>query len=66
MGSLLINVLGCFLIVAGIIAIAGSAGDCDGKCMEYANSMGEMMIALFIGLTLFVTGGIMIYSDNKE
>ena len=60
------TILGGFLLVCGMIAIAGSAGDCDGKCMEYANSMGEMMIALFIGLTLFVTGGIMIYSDNKE
>ena len=60
------NILGGFFIFAGMMAIAGSAGDCDGKCMEYANSMGEMMIALFIGLTLLVTGGIMIYSDNKE
>ena len=46
MGSLLMNVLGCFLIVAGIIAIAGSAGDCDGKCMEYANSYYEMFMAM--------------------
>ena len=65
MGSLLMNVLGCFLIVTGIIAIAGSAGDCDGKCMEYANSMGEMMIAIFIGLTLIVTGGIIIWKENS-
>ena len=32
-------ILRMFLVVCGIIAIAGSAGDCDGKCMEYANSM---------------------------
>ena len=60
------TILGGFLVVCGMIAIAGSAGDCDGKCMEYANSMGEMMIAIFIGLTLMVTGGIMIYNDNTE
>ena len=29
--------LGTFLILAGLMAIGGSAGDCDGKCMEYAN-----------------------------
>ena len=60
----MMNILGGFLIFAGLMAVAGSAGDCDGKCMEYANSMGEMMIALFIGLTLMVTGGIIIYKSN--
>lgn len=59
------TILGGFLLFAGLLAIAGSAGDCDGECMEYANTFGEMMIALFIGLTLVVTGGIMIYSENK-
>ena len=58
------TILGGFLFTIGLMAIAGSVDDCDGKCMEYANSMGEMMIALFIGLTLVVTGGIMIYNDN--
>ena len=60
------TILGGFLFTAGLIAIAGSAGDCDGKCMEYANTMGEMMMAIFIGLTLMVTGGIIIYNDNGE
>ena len=58
-------ILGAFLVVCGMIAIAGSAGDCDGKCMEYANSMEEMMIAIFIGLTLFVTGGIILWKENS-
>ncbi len=60
------TILGVFLFTVGLMAVAGSAGDCDGKCMEYANSMGEMMIAIFIGLTLMVTGGIIIYNDNGE
>ena len=60
------NILGGFLIFAGMMAIAGSAGDCDGKCMEYANTMEEMAIAIVIGLTLMATGGIMIYNANKE
>ena len=60
------NILGGFLIFAGMMAIAGSAGDCDGKCMEYANTMEEMTMAIVIGLTLLVTGGIIIYNENKE
>ena len=61
MGSLLMNVLGCFLIVAGIIAIAGSAGDCAGKCMEYANSYYEMFMAMGIGFMLVGTGAFILY-----
>ena len=61
----MIKFVGVFLILAGLMAIAGSAGDCDGKCMEYANSMEEMMIAIFIGLTLFVTGGIILWKENS-
>ena len=38
------NIVGGFLIFAGLMAVAGSAGDCDGKCMEYANTMEEMMV----------------------
>ena len=60
------NIVGGFLIFAGLMAVAGSAGDCDGKCMEYANTMEEMAMAIIIGLTLMVTGGIMIYNANKE
>lgn len=61
----MLKFLGVFLILAGLMAIGGSAGDCDGKCMEYANSMEEMMIAIFIGLTLFVTGGIILWKENS-
>ena len=60
------NIVGGFLIFAGLMAVAGSAGDCDGKCMEYANTMEEMAMAIIIGLTLMATGGIMIYNANKE
>jgi|TARA_B000000609_G_C23948996_1_gene227762 hypothetical protein len=46
------------LIMAGIVLMAGSAGDCDGKCMDQANTLGEMMMYAFMGLTLFLTGAI--------
>ena len=52
------QILGGFLLMAGLIAMAGSAGDCDGHCMENANTISEMIMISFIGLTLFVTGAI--------
>jgi|TARA_B100000035_G_scaffold79498_1_gene66548 hypothetical protein len=58
------TILGGFLVFAGMMAIAGSANDCDGKCMEFANSLEEMLVIVGIGLTMMVTGGIIIYNDN--
>jgi len=46
------------LIVAGIVLMAGSGGDCDGKCMEYANSLAETAMYGFIGLMLFMGGAV--------
>ena len=46
------------LIMVGVVLMAGSAGDCDGKCMDQANTLGEMMMYAFMGLTLFLTGAI--------
>lgn len=50
--------LGAVLIFSGLIAMAGSAGDCDGACMDQANTLGEMLTIAGIGLTLFVIGAI--------
>ena len=58
------NLLGAFFVFAGLVAITGSANDCDGKCMEYANSLEEMLIICFIGLTLIATGGIILWKEN--
>ena len=55
--------LGTFLILAGLMAIGGSAGDCDGKCMEYANTMEEMAMAVFIGVALVITGGYILLKE---
>ena len=52
--------LGTFLILAGLMAIGGSAGDCDGKCMENANTLGEVMLYGFIGLMSFIMGSILV------
>jgi len=43
---------------AGLIVMAGSAGDCDGKCMEQANTLPEMMTMIGIGLCFWFAAGL--------
>ena len=45
----IINSLAGILIVVGIMAMAGSANDCDGACMETANTLGEMLVVAGVG-----------------
>jgi hypothetical protein len=60
----LFNTFAVFLIFAGLLAMAGSANDCDGKCVEYSNTLSEMIMAAFIGLCMFVTGaGILVKNE---
>jgi hypothetical protein len=48
--------IGGTLIVVGLMVMAGSAGDCDGKCMDQANSLGEMLMIAAAGLFATVVG----------
>ena len=61
----MLNITGMVMMIVGVLMMAGSAGDCDGKCMEYANTMGEMAINLILGLTIAAIGGIIVYNQNK-
>ena len=61
----MMNITGMVMIIVGLFMMAGSAGDCDGKCMEYANTMGEMATYLIFGLTISAIGGIIVYNENK-
>ena len=61
----IINTLAIFLVFMGLIAIAGSANDCDGKCVETANTIGEMMMIVFIGLSMMVTGGTILIKNSN-
>ena len=47
-------------IMAGLVLMSGAGGDCDGDCMEYANTLGETMLYGFLGLMSFITGAIII------
>jgi hypothetical protein len=62
----IINTIATFLIVVGIIAMAGSANDCDGACMDTANTLGEMLIVASIGLAMLATGALIIIRNTQE
>ena len=55
-----LQTFGSVLIMLGLIAAAGMAGDCDGKCMENANTFGEMLMICLVGLTMIGVGGLFI------
>lgn len=51
------NIIFGLMIFVGIMMIAGSANDCDGACMENANTIGEMITISLMGLALMIVGG---------
>ena len=51
------TIISATLIFLGIAMMAGSAGDCDGKCVENANSLIEMLMFALGGMALMITGG---------
>ena len=62
----IINPIAGFLIAGGLIAMAGSANDCDGKCMEQANTLGEMLMVAGIGVTMMAFGAMILLSNRAE
>ena len=59
-----ISMIGYLLVALGIMAMAGSAGDCDGKCVENANTIMEMLTFAGIGLAMFLFGFMLILQKN--
>ena len=57
--------IGSILLMVGLMVAAGSAGDCDGKCMEYANSLSEMLMIAAAGLVMVAAGAGIILADNR-
>ena len=57
--------IGSVLLITGIMVAAGSAGDCDGKCMEYANSLSEMLMIAAAGLAMVAAGAGIILANNR-
>ena len=60
------TLISSILIITGIIMAAGSGGDCDGKCMEYANTLSETIFYAFIGLCMMMVGTILALSENNS
>jgi len=58
--------IGFILIVVGMMVAAGSAGDCDGACMEQANSLGEMLLIAAAGIFAMMVGALAVFSAEKE
>ena len=56
-------ILGAFLTMAGLIAMAGAGGDCDGACGP-GNTIGTMLMIAGIGLSMFVTGAIILIKSE--
>ena len=52
----MLNIIAGSLVVVGLMMAAGAGGDCDGKCMEYANTIGETIMFGLIGLGLMFSG----------
>jgi hypothetical protein len=65
-GNTMKNAIASILIFGGIIIAAGSAGDCDGKCMEYANSIGDMLLYASLGLAMMALGAVIALSEKKS
>ena len=62
----IVNGTAGLLIILGIMAMAGSANDCDGACMETANTLGEMLIVASIGLAMTLFGGMILLVNGEE
>jgi len=61
MFSSVVKFCGVFAALIGFMMVAGSAGDCDGACMDQANTIGEMLAAIAMGSFLIMLGGFVAY-----
>jgi len=57
----MLNGFGITLIMLGIIAAAGAGGDCDGKCLENANTLPVFFLIIGGALTSMILGAIMMF-----
>ena len=57
--------IGFTLIVVGMMVAAGSAGDCDGKCMDQANDLGTMLMVAAAGLFAMLVGALAVFSAQN-
>jgi hypothetical protein len=56
MGNFIGRTLGGFLVVVGLLMVMGSPNDCDGACMDQANTIGEMLAVAGFGFACMIIG----------
>ena len=59
------NTVAAILLMVGIVMMAGSAGDCDGRCAP-GNTISEMLMLSGIGLSFFITGAAILIRNQGE
>ena len=62
----IINTIAGFLVAGGLMAMAGSANDCGGDCMENANTIGEMLMVAGIGAAMMAFGAMILIQNEWE
>ena len=62
----MLNIIAGSLVVVGLMMAAGAGGDCDGKCMEYANTIGETIMYGVIGLMLMLSGAVVFIINESR
>jgi hypothetical protein len=58
--------IGAFFFMAGLLMAAGSAGDCDGKCMEQANDLATMITLAATGIVFMLSGVFFVMVGSSE
>ena len=57
---------GAIAIFVGLMMAAGSAGDCDGKCMEQANDLVTMLLLAGTGVVFMLAGAFFVMVGSSE
>ena len=58
--------IGAIVFFVGLMVAAGSAGDCDGKCAEYANDLGTFFMYAAAGMTMMIVGVVLLKDSLFE
>ena len=57
--------IGFLFIIVGLMVAAGSANDCDGRCMEQANDTLTMLMVAGCGLFATLVGALMVGTSKN-
>ena len=60
------TIIGAMLLMTGLVFMAGSGNDCDGKCMENANTIGEMLMVAGFGVILAIGGLVLLIKGETD